>query len=77
MKNDIVTVVVKYKNLDDSVVEKLCVVIRVVISVLVTTKPKRVLSQLLQQRAITINRLFQKIILNSKFFSHGVHNNLN
>lgn len=77
MKNDIVTVVGKYKNLDDSVVEKLCVVIRVVISVLVTTKPKRVLSQLLQQRAITINRLFQKIILNSKFFSHGVHNNLN
>lgn len=77
MKNDIVTVVVKYKNLDDSVVEKLCVVIRVVISVLVTTKPKRVLSQLLQQRAITINRLFQKIILNSKFLSHGVHNNLN
>ena len=70
------TVFVQYKNSDESVVEKLSVVISCCFSALTST-PESVLSQLLQQRAITINRLFQKIILNSKLVSRGVRNSLN
>lgn len=70
------TVFVQYKNSDESVVEKLSVVISCCFSAL-TSMPESILSQLLQQRAFTINRLFEKIILNSKFASHEVHNSLN